>query len=105
MISTLPTISLKRIRIPNHYVIPTLLTIGVATAFFTTAPWPTLTVVGALYIGSIPVTIHAAAKARRAWAQRQPEAAETSAAQPAAAAAAVVPPFDRPTAPAGEWRH
>src|SRR5947207_7516169 len=60
MISTVPTVSLKLIRVPQRFVIPTLLGVGVATAFFTTAPWPTLTCVGALYLASIPLTVRAA---------------------------------------------
>ncbi|MBV8119306.1 MAG: CDP-diacylglycerol--serine O-phosphatidyltransferase, partial [Alphaproteobacteria bacterium] len=57
MVSKVPTVSLKRIRIPHHLVIPTLLACGVATAFLTTAPWPTLMVVGVVYLGSIPLTV------------------------------------------------
>jgi hypothetical protein len=41
MVSKVPTVSLKRIRIPHHMVIPTLLAFGVATAFLMTAPSPT----------------------------------------------------------------
>ena len=59
MISTVPTISLKRIRIPPDFVVPTLLGIGVLAGLFTTAPWPTLTFIGAVYIASIPLTIRA----------------------------------------------
>ena len=40
MISKVPTVSLKRIRIPHQFVIPTLLGIGIMAGFFTTAPWP-----------------------------------------------------------------
>lgn len=101
MISTLPTVSLKRIRIPHRHVIPTLLGVGVATAFLTTAPWATLMVVGAVYIGSIPLTIRASYRQRRA--------AQASPGQPAETA----PPFPAPPplplgeaqAPASEWRH
>lgn len=66
MVSRVPTVSLKRIRVPHHLVVPTLLGIGVLTAFFTSAPWPTLTVVGIVYVGSIPATIHAYWRLRRA---------------------------------------
>ncbi len=38
IISKVPTVSLKRIRIPHHLVVPTLLGFGVATAFLTTEP-------------------------------------------------------------------
>ncbi len=101
MISTVPTVSLKRIRIPHHFVIPTLLGIGVMAGFFTTAPWPTLTFVGAVYLASIPLTIRTAARARLAAATRQAEPAEASPPLPAAA----VLPRDPATPPASEWRH
>ncbi len=100
MISTVPTGSLKRIRIPHHLVIPTLLGIGVLTGFFTTAPWPTLTLIGAVYLGSIPLTIRAAATQRRAWEARQQQPAE------APASATVTPfPVGETQPPASEWRH
>jgi CDP-diacylglycerol--serine O-phosphatidyltransferase len=101
MVSTVPTVSLKRIRIPHHFVIPTLLGIGVMAGFFTTAPWPTLTFVGALYLASIPLTIRAAMRARRAAASRQ---AEPLAAPPPLPAAAALPLGDA-APPASEWRH
>jgi CDP-diacylglycerol---serine O-phosphatidyltransferase len=101
MVSTVPTVSLKRIRIPHRFVIPTLLGIGVMAGFFSTAPWPTLTFVGAVYIVSIPLTIRAAAHARRASALRQAAPAETGLALPAAA----VLPLGEAALPASEWRH
>ena len=101
MISTLPTVSLKRVRIPHRFVIPTLLGIGVMAGFFTTAPWPTLTFVGAVYLGSIPLTIRAAARARRAAALRQAEPAEVGPSLPAA----TVLPLGDTAPPASEWRH
>ena len=66
MVSKVPTVSLKRIRIPHHMVIPTLLAFGVATAFLTTAPWPTLMVVGVVYLSSIPLTIRSYYQLKRA---------------------------------------
>jgi CDP-diacylglycerol---serine O-phosphatidyltransferase len=84
MISTVPTVSLKRIRIPHRFVLPTLLGTVVMAGFFTTAPWPTLIFVGAVYIGSIPLTIRAAARARRAAALRQAEPAAAGLAPPTA---------------------
>ncbi len=102
MISTVPTVSLKRIRIPHRFVLPTLLGIGIMAGFFTTSPWPTLTFVGALYLASIPLTIRAATRARRAAAARQAEPAETGLPLPAAA---VVPPLREDAPPASEWRH
>jgi len=101
MISKVPTVSLKRIRIPHRFVIPTLLGVGIMAGFFTTAPWPTLMFVGALYLGSIPLTIRAAMRARRAAAARQAEGPETGPPLPVAA----VVPLPQAASPSGEWRH
>ena len=102
MVSNVPTVSLKRIRIPPNLVVPTLLGIGVATAFFTTAPWPTLTCVGAVYLASIPLTIRASYRIRRAGVPARPS-------DPADATPAFTPPASLPAGdpapPASEWRH
>jgi CDP-diacylglycerol--serine O-phosphatidyltransferase len=75
MVSRVPTVSLKRIRIPQDFVVPTLLAVGVAAAFVTTAPWPTLTLVGIVYVGSIPLTVRAYYRLRRAGVPRRDKAA------------------------------
>ncbi len=105
MVSTIPTVSLKRIRIPHRFVIPTLLAVGVMAGFFTTAPWPTLTFVGAVYLVSIPLTVRAALRQRRAFEARQGEPAAAPAPLPAAAAAAAALPLGETAPPASEWRH
>jgi CDP-diacylglycerol---serine O-phosphatidyltransferase len=96
-----PTFSLKRIRVQHHQVVPTLLGIGVLAAFVTTAPWPTLTAIGIVYVGSIPLTIRASYRLRRA--------ADTRRSEPADAAALTAPPADDSTdeggARASQWRH
>ncbi len=101
MVSTVPTVSLKRIRIPHHQVVPTLLGVGVLTAFFTTAPWPTLTIIGIVYLGSIPLTVRSYRRLRRA--------AEVRRSEPAAAPALVPPaagyPLGEGSTRANEWRH
>jgi CDP-diacylglycerol--serine O-phosphatidyltransferase len=100
MVSKIPTVSLKRIRIPSHYVVPTLLGVGVMTAFFTSAPWPTLVFVGVVYLASIPLTIRASSRLRRRTEQPRAETA------PAAALPATSPAPLGETAPeASEWRH
>ena len=104
MISTVPTVSLKRIRIPPDFVVPTLLGIGVLAGLFTTAPWPTLTFIGAVYIASIPLTVRASLRLRRAAEARRAEPTEPPAAEPVAVAATPVPPLDGHP-PANEWRH
>jgi CDP-diacylglycerol---serine O-phosphatidyltransferase len=57
MVSRVPTFSLKRFRVPREWVLPTLIAIGGAAAFLTTAPWGTLLAVGVVYIVSIPVSV------------------------------------------------
>jgi CDP-diacylglycerol--serine O-phosphatidyltransferase len=105
MVSRLPTLSLKHFHVPHRFVMPALLGVGLVAAFATTAPWPTLFVVGVLYIGSIPVTIAAAARLKRsAGAARRPEAADAA----APALLAAPPPassLGEVTAPRNEWRH
>src|SRR5438105_1729208 len=105
MISTVPTVSLKRIRIPPDFVVPTLLGIGVLAGLFTTAPWPTLTFIGVVYIASIPLTVRASLRLRRAAEARRAEPTEApAAAEPVAVAAMPAAPLDGHPAP-NEWRH
>src|SRR5438132_8323937 len=94
MISTVPTVSLKRIRIPPDFVVPTLLGIGLLAGLFTTAPWPTLTFIGAVYIASIPLTVRASLRLRRAAEARKTDASETPTSEPAAVVAMPTPPLD-----------
>jgi CDP-diacylglycerol--serine O-phosphatidyltransferase len=105
MVSKVPTMSLKQIRIPHHLVMPSLLGVGLLAGFFMTAPWPTLTLIGIVYTGSIPLTI-------RACSRYQRSAAPTPNAEPGELPApisdAAVPPPQIPLGdgpPANEWRH
>ena len=102
MVSTLPTLSLKNFRIPHRFVMPSLLGVGLLAAFVTTAPWPTLVLIGMLYLGSIPLTVRAASRHRRA--------AEVKKAEPVQApvmltAPATSPALDEAVVPPNEWRH
>jgi CDP-diacylglycerol--serine O-phosphatidyltransferase len=103
MISKVPTVSLKRIRIPHDMVVPTLLAFGVATAFLTTEPWLTLTVVGIVYVGSIPLTIRSYLRLKRAAQARKTEATERAEPAPLPTPASV--PLGETTRPPNEWRH
>jgi len=105
MVSTIPTVSIKRIRVPHHLVMPCLLGVGVMAGFFMTAPWPTLTFVGAVYIGSIPLTIRAYARLHRAYEARKAEAPEAAAAQHVPLPTPSSVPLGEATQPANEWRH
>jgi CDP-diacylglycerol---serine O-phosphatidyltransferase len=103
MISKVPTVSLKRIRIPHHLVVPTLLGFGVATAFLTTEPWLTLTVVGIIYVSSIPLTIRSYYRLKRAALTREAETADQPATVPMSTPATF--PVGETTRPPNEWRH
>ncbi len=101
MISKVPTVSLKRIRVRHDWVLPTLLGIGILAGLVTTFPWPTLTAIGIAYVGSIPLTIRSYSRLRRNAEMRRSE--------PAEAAAPVLPlgpysPGDE-TPPATQWKH
>lgn len=56
MVSRIPTVSMKAFKIEHRYVMPTLLFVGLMAAFLASAPWLTLSVVGAFYLLSIPVS-------------------------------------------------
>ena len=55
MISQLPTLTLKYVRIGREYVIPVLLGVGVLVALLTSYFWATMAGAGVLYMLSIPV--------------------------------------------------
>jgi CDP-diacylglycerol---serine O-phosphatidyltransferase len=103
MISKVPTVSLKRIRIPHHMVIPTLLGFGVATAFLTTEPWLTLTTVGIVYTSSIPLTIRSYHRLKRAAEARKPGPAERD--EPISLSTPPPFPLGETDAPSTGWRH
>ena len=58
MISTLPTFSFKRFRVPGRWVLPTLLAVGVLAASLAGAPWTTFSVLLIAYLVSIPFSVH-----------------------------------------------
>jgi CDP-diacylglycerol--serine O-phosphatidyltransferase len=101
MVSTIPTVSLKKFRIPPHLVVPTLLGIGILAGFLTTAPWPTMTALGLLYLGSIPWTVRGARRVKAATAARKP--AET--AEPPTLAPPAPHTLGERTAPTSDLRH
>ncbi|MDB5411283.1 MAG: CDP-diacylglycerol--serine O-phosphatidyltransferase [Rhodospirillales bacterium] len=74
MVSRIPTISLKRFRVPHHYVVPIMLAVAVVAGFLTTAPWPTLSAVGIAYIASIPWTLRQFNRMRAAAESAAPPA-------------------------------
>ena len=69
MVSRVPTVSLKRLRVQRDYVLPILLGLGIGIAALTVYPWITLALCGLAYLVSIPVTA-----ARYATLARQEDA-------------------------------
>jgi CDP-diacylglycerol---serine O-phosphatidyltransferase len=72
MVSRLPTYSFKRFRVKRDWVLPTLLAVGALAAFVTTEPWATLSMIGFLYLGSIPASLRAYRRLQRATAEHLP---------------------------------
>jgi CDP-diacylglycerol---serine O-phosphatidyltransferase len=66
MVSRVPTFSMKRFHVPREWVLAMLLIIGGLAALATTEPWATLLLIGVIYIGSIPLSVRAYSKLRRA---------------------------------------
>jgi len=66
MVSRVPTFSLKRFHVPREWVLAMLLVIAGLAALATTEPWATLPLIGVIYVGSIPFSIRAFNKLRRA---------------------------------------
>ena len=66
MVSRVPTFSLKRFHVPREWVLAMLLIIAGLAALATTEPWAMLLLIGVIYIGSIPFSIRAFNKLRRA---------------------------------------
>ena len=103
MVSRIPTLSLKKFRVPHHYVMPTLLGVGLLAAFASTLPWPTLFFVGLLYLATIPLTVRAAARYRRAAAEaKKVETVSPPAPLPLAPPS---PAIGETVLPPNEWRH
>ncbi len=66
MVSTIPTFSFKRFRVPLAYVLPMLVVIGLLAAFLVTEPWATIVVILMAYVFGIPISVHRFAKLKRA---------------------------------------
>jgi len=66
MVSRVPTFSMKRFHVPREWVLALLLIIAGLAALATTEPWAMLLILGIIYIGSIPLSVRAYNKLRRA---------------------------------------
>jgi CDP-diacylglycerol--serine O-phosphatidyltransferase len=56
MVSTLPTISLKALRVPREWFIPALLIIGIIIAGLFARTWLVLIIISVSYLASLPFT-------------------------------------------------
>lgn len=74
MVSRLPTLSLKKIRIKGEYVLPMLVAVGLFAASLSVWTWGTVSIVCFLYAASIPVTVMMARRAGDTAAQPEPDA-------------------------------
>jgi CDP-diacylglycerol--serine O-phosphatidyltransferase len=68
MVSRLPTLSFKTVRVSQRYAAPLRVLVGVAAAVLVTAPFLGLAVVAAGYLALIPYTMY-----RHRWLARHPE--------------------------------
>jgi len=57
MISRIPTYVLKNVRVPHHFIRPLLMMVAVFMAALFSVPWWTLSIVGILYLCSIPLSL------------------------------------------------
>jgi len=73
MISRIPTYSFKRVRVKREMVLPLLVVVGIVAAVLASYPWFVLSILGVLYLGSIPFSY----RAQQRFAEMQPAVDET----------------------------
>ena len=95
MVSRVPTYSIKRIRITPDQVLPTLLLASVVIAGLVVEPWLTLSVVGIVYLCSLPFAVLSARRLRKS----EPPAPAAAASQGGEAEERVVALGQRPQRP------
>ena len=69
MVSRLPTLSFKTVRVGPRLIAPLLVLVGLLAAVLVTVPYLTLAVVAVLYLLALPYTMY-----RHSWLSRHPEA-------------------------------
>ena len=95
MVSRVPTYSIKRIRITPDQVLPTLLLASVVIAGLVVEPWLTLSVIGVVYLCSLPFAVLSARRLRKS----EPPAAAAAAPDGGEAEERVVALGQRPLRP------
>jgi CDP-diacylglycerol--serine O-phosphatidyltransferase len=66
MVSTLPTFSMKGLKVPDRLIVPVLLATGLTAAALVSAPWPTLTGMGIAYLASLGFSLRQFQRLQRA---------------------------------------
>jgi len=59
LVSSFPTFSFKKVKIPPRWVLPTMLIVASVAAFSFSVPWLTLSTILVLYLGSFPFSYQA----------------------------------------------
>jgi len=65
MVSAIPTFSAKGLRIPTRYVVFVLLGVGVLAAALVSAPWATISILGLIYLSTLPLSSHQYGRLKR----------------------------------------
>lgn len=65
LVSRIPTFSMKVVRIPQEYIVPVLVGVGLVATLLVTVTWPTLVALGLIYVGSILFSIRRYAHLKR----------------------------------------
>ena len=78
MVSRLPTFSFKKFKVPHHWVLPTMLIVGLYAAVLINAPWLTIASTLVAYSISIPFGFRAYRRMEKRPATSEPESAPTT---------------------------
>lgn len=70
MVAPIPTFSMKSARVPQEYMLPLLIVVGLFVAALVSAPWPTIMALGVFYVATIPTSIR---KFRRLQRETPPD--------------------------------
>lgn len=57
MVSRLPTLSFKQVKVPHRWVLPGLMLVGLLVALVVTLPWATLSIMMVVYLLTIPFAV------------------------------------------------
>ena len=99
MVSRIPTYSFKRSRVGAGYVLPVMVLVSGLAALLVTAPWQTFPAIALLYAATLPFSVRAAARAKRAAANDDASSSSASGGATVAAADPAPPHAGRPGAP------